>query len=202
MRGEFTLKILETVAETAGNVGDGLGAFLSAGYGASLGTLEYEARRHRRIRASRAVVREAEAKMRQRYYMMLYQMRKQGLIIEEKHRRKAILFLTVKGKKKMRELRENLRRCLPVPHYEIRSASSAVVIVAFDVPEKERRKRAWLREALRNFGFHMAQQSLWIGKVKLPKKFLDDLLHLHLVEYVEIFEVTRSGSFYKKSKLE
>ena len=69
-----------------------------------------------------------------------------------------------------------------------------LIIVIFDIPERERRKRAWLRLALKNIGLKLIQRSVWMGKVQIPKEFLDDIRELHLVNFVEIFEITKSGS--------
>src|SRR3990167_838001 len=72
--------------------------------------------------------------------------------------------------------------------------NNRLIIVIFDIPERERRKRAWLRLALKNIGLKLIQRSVWMGKVKIPKEFLDDIRELHLVNFVEIFEITKSGS--------
>ena len=67
-------------------------------------------------------------------------------------------------------------------------------IVAFDVPERERRKRDWLRATLGRMGYKTIQRSVLLGKTKIPSEFLDDLRKLHMVDYVEIFEITKTGS--------
>ncbi len=43
----------------------------------------------------------------------------------------------------------------------------------------------------------MAQKSVWIGKTKVPQKFLNDLDDLDISDYVEIFTVNKSGSLRK-----
>jgi hypothetical protein len=40
----------------------------------------------------------------------------------------------------------------------------------------------------------MVQKSLWLGKVKIPEEFLVDIRKLSLLDYVEIFEITKTGS--------
>jgi hypothetical protein len=40
----------------------------------------------------------------------------------------------------------------------------------------------------------MVQKSVWVGKTKIPQDFLDDLFKLKLVDFVEIFEISRTGS--------
>ncbi|MBI5742583.1 MAG: hypothetical protein HZA25_01965 [Candidatus Niyogibacteria bacterium] len=67
-------------------------------------------------------------------------------------------------------------------------------IVTFDVPERERRKREWLRCVLKNLKFRPVQQSVWLGRTKIPIDFLDDLKDLNMTDYVEIFEVSRQGT--------
>ena len=42
--------------------------------------------------------------------------------------------------------------------------------------------------------FRILQKSVWIGKVKIPKEFIDDLKELNMINYVEIFEISRGGS--------
>ena len=69
-----------------------------------------------------------------------------------------------------------------------------------DIPESERKKRAWLRSALKNLNFKMIQQSVWIGKVRIPEEFLRDLRNMHLTEYVEIFEISKAGSLQQITK--
>ncbi|MBM4388891.1 MAG: CRISPR-associated endonuclease Cas2 [Deltaproteobacteria bacterium] len=66
--------------------------------------------------------------------------------------------------------------------------------MAFDVPERERRKRTWLREVLRNLGFECVQKSVWIGKVKVPRQFLRDVRRYHLAEFIEVFQITKRGT--------
>ena len=83
---------------------------------------------------------------------------------------------------------------LPNPGSGASSTPPAVIIVSFDVPERERRKRDWLRDALRNLGLRMVHKSVWIGKQKLPREFLADLARLRLTDFIEVFEVGKQGS--------
>ena len=64
----------------------------------------------------------------------------------------------------------------------------------FDIPEEKRRKRAWLRATLKNLEFKMEQQSVWIGRTKIPKRLVDDLDRFGLLDYVQIFEATKFGT--------
>jgi len=49
------------------------------------------------------------------------------------------------------------------------------VLVLFDIPEKKRKIRNWLRLQLKLWDFSMIQQSAWVGPGPLPGEFLDHL---------------------------
>lgn len=72
--------------------------------------------------------------------------------------------------------------------------SNELKIVSFDIPERDRGKRAWLRAVLKNLKFIKIQESVWAGKVELPEEFFVALRMLGLLTYVEIFAVTKAGS--------
>lgn len=62
-------------------------------------------------------------------------------------------------------------------------------LIAFDIPEKDRKKRNWIRSQLKIYGYIMVQQSLWHGPGPLPKEFLDKLKELGLKKNIKIFKV-------------
>lgn len=63
------------------------------------------------------------------------------------------------------------------------------VMVLFDIPEKKRKTRNWLRLQLKLWDFEMLQQSVWLGKGPLPKEFNDRLKLLDINECVKIFKI-------------
>ena len=189
MKGDTTLKVLEIIADTAHGFIDVFDAVLSSGYGASYAKLQYEV--SKRENAREKMKRERQAWM--NYRALLSKLKKDGIIEIRKANEGKIISLTKRGLAKLHALRKRKKDALP----EIRSTiekSNGVLIVAFDIPEKERRKRDWLREALGRFGFRMIQKSVWIGKVKIPKEFLDSLRDLQLIDCVEIFEISKTGT--------
>lgn len=95
----------------------------------------------------------------------------------------------MKGEKKVGELKNRL----PNRHYK-KEDKKSLIIMSFDIPEKLRRKRNWLREVLRNLGFNMIHQSVWIGKSKIPKHMIDDLERIKILEFVEILEISKTGT--------
>ena len=64
------------------------------------------------------------------------------------------------------------------------------LIVCFDIPEKERRSRDWLRSELIGFGFEPIQKSLWFGP-PLPKEFVEFLSERKILDYIRFFKAER-----------
>jgi DNA-binding transcriptional regulator PaaX len=197
MRGDKLLQMLESIAGASRNAGDFFGAFLSAGYGASRGKLRYEISRRERNRTHKDEEFSQEKELRDRYHAMMYKLKRDGIIVNNNKKNKKEISLTVAGRDKLLLLRKHSEKQLPPSQYK-KETSARVVIIMFDIPEKERRKRDWLRSALKNLGLEGVQKSVWIGKVKIPKDFLDDLLRLKLVEFVEILEVTKFGTIKQR----
>ncbi|OGY97845.1 MAG: hypothetical protein A3A43_03585 [Candidatus Liptonbacteria bacterium RIFCSPLOWO2_01_FULL_56_20] len=63
------------------------------------------------------------------------------------------------------------------------------MIIAFDIPEKDKRKRNWLRIELVCLGFEMLQKSVWFGPAPLPQAFIASLEKLRIIPFVKFFEV-------------
>lgn len=63
------------------------------------------------------------------------------------------------------------------------------VMVLFDIPEKKRKIRNWLRLQLKLWEFEMVQQSVWLGKGPLPKEFMERLHFFDIDKCVKILKV-------------
>lgn len=123
----------------------------------------------------------------QQFYNLLTKLKNQGLV-EKKISKHGILWkITSAGLQKLRIFKENRKE------YETVSDNKPK-IVAYDIPEREKQKRAWLREVLRLLGFQMLQKSLWMGKSKIPEDFLLDLRKKGIIDCVHIFEITKTGT--------
>ena len=200
MKGEKTLEILELIGGVAVNLLDLTAAFLNAGYGASPGKIQYELDKLRGQRWDEKAKREnkreeilLEKQRLQRFYEILCRLEKDGLLEKTVESDKAFLTLTSKGKSKIDVLRARKENALPNFSYNA-SPGGKFIIITFDIPEAERRKRNWLREVLKNLGFKFIQKSVWLGKIKIPQEFLEDLRKFKLIEFVEIFEISKTGS--------
>ncbi|MBI5220256.1 MAG: CRISPR-associated endonuclease Cas2 [Candidatus Liptonbacteria bacterium] len=190
--GDISRKILEVICETAQTAADVVAVIVSNPYGTSYGKLARQLHLRERDRAREKASREQARAVVQRYYSLIYYLKRRGLIVETEREQKKILHATSRGRSALQQMNERRESQPPAPNYSTRPGKK-IVLVGFDVPEKERHKRDWLREALSNLGMKMIQRSLWLGKVKIPSRFLEDLRMLKMVEYVEIFEITSSG---------
>lgn len=68
------------------------------------------------------------------------------------------------------------------------------IILIFDVPEKERRTRNWLRNQIKLWGFTMIQKSVWLGPGPLPDEFQGKVKLLNLKNYIKIFKVENKSN--------
>jgi phenylacetic acid degradation operon negative regulatory protein len=97
--------------------------------------------------------------------------------------------MTQKGKKMFEEI--NLLSYIVSPFTK---DSPSNMIVSFDIPEKDRILRNWLRNQLKIFGYKMLQQSLWIGPGPLPSSFLQRLESLKMRKNVKTFKIAKSNN--------
>jgi len=133
---------------------------------------------------------------RQKFYSLLNQLKRDGLVKKKKNGRHSQWHITKTGARRLALLKGK-------PHpikFEKKTyakKSGALVIVSFDIPEQERRKRVWLRTNLVALGFQMLQKSVWVAKVQIPQDFLHDLKKYRVFPYLHIFSVNRTGSIRK-----
>ena len=63
------------------------------------------------------------------------------------------------------------------------------LICMFDVPEKNKKERDWLRFHLKKFNYVMIQKSVWVGPSPLPKEFLDYIKYIGLKDNIKTFKL-------------
>ena len=183
---ELTKRILEHLIDASADIVYLSAAVVASPYGASRKQIE---RKMWELREGAGRSRSDSARIKrkqQSFYSTLYRLQRQGFIKKTKDRK---LLVTVLGKEKYKKILKHL----PIRSYKPERDDSLKVII-FDIPEKEKYKRDWLRDQLQDLGFKMLQKSVWIGKRKLPSKFIEDIRDLKLLPYVEIFSVIKAGS--------
>ncbi|MDP3729318.1 MAG: CRISPR-associated endonuclease Cas2 [bacterium] len=188
-KGKVTHKFLEILRETSQSTAKMLDIFTS-GYLTS-----YKKLRELPV-AKHISLKEYKKQCDQRFYNMLYHLQCSGLV--EKNTRKDATFWTIthKGKEMLEQIKNNLNMQLFNRPYIVHK-SSDFIIVTFDIPEKFRRKRNWLRATLKRLHYTMIQKSVWIGKYALPAAFLEDLKTYSLLSYVQIFSINKKGTMGK-----
>lgn len=194
MSTDATFAILHVLKESISDISSLTEAFLRAGHGASYGKLMATYATVRKRKKQRAYEVKTMREERHRFASLLYRLKKQGFI-EPCEKGEAQAFrITAKGSRKLHALQE--ARSYPNPTYAM-SKGEKVVLVMYDVPEIEKKKRAWLRSALKHLDFKMIQKSVWIGKTRIPQRFIEDMHQIALTKYVEILEITKRGSLKK-----
>jgi hypothetical protein len=200
MKGEYALQILTAIGETSVRVGDILRvmvehpnreAFLTKSF-KNLAAIE-------RKREKSKAVREECFRRANRCKNLVAWLKRDGIVKQVILKKQKCICITSKGRKYRETLLKRQENALPEPHYTKRK-QKRTVIVAFDIPEKEKGKRAWLRQALKNIDFRMIQKSVWFGRTEIPLEMLGDLQRLRLIEFVEIFSVTQKGSLRNLKK--
>jgi len=188
MKGENRLKILEFL-ENSGQALEELFFIFTVPYGTSFHGAEYRLRKFREARENLKTLK----KDKRRFDDLLYRLRKDELVDDIEKGEKSFLRLTQRGKEILSKLRDKKDKALPDAKYQSQNDDNLKIII-FDIPEGERRKRVWLRSALKNLNFTMLQKSVWAGKSKLPHEFAIDLNKLKIISHVEIFAISKTGS--------
>ncbi len=154
----------------------------------TMGKIGRKIRKIQRTDAATAITREKRAV----FSVYLSRLKRDGLVTKEDSGWRIL----PKGLERLRAIRERL---LPSLHYAPEKNTNEIItatIITFDVPEKERRKRDWLRCALRNLGCTMLHKSVWTVTGGLPRTFIDDLGHLGMTNYVHILSISKHGTLH------
>lgn len=128
----------------------------------------------------------------QRLYSLISRLKKQGFIKKVKNERSEYWQITTKGKEKLKQIRKSNTQSI-LPNYK-KEKSDRMMVVVFDIPEKDRWKRKWLRTILISLDFSFLQQSVWVGQNRIPEEFIEDLNKRGMLSYVHIFEVVKKGT--------
>jgi len=182
MRGDITRKILALVSEGMVATGDIIFAVLNSNYGASRSKMSYAIRKRNNQRI--------EYKKRQRFYSLMFKLKKEGLLDSENKK----WSLTKLGEGKLKIIKNNYQaKKFPKTKYPKEKDDSPKIVI-FDIPERYKSKRNWLRSCLVNLNFKLLQKSVWLGKTKIPIAFIKDIKDLGIFSYIHIFSINKSGT--------
>ncbi len=184
MRGDILYKILDFLEDQSLDALDFMTAFLKAGYGASMSKIDYEYKIQSRKSESYKVERE------QRRHLQKYisKLKSDGLILENSRNE---ILISAKGQEKLKLLKQ--AKILDKNLYK-KEKGNRVIIISYDLPVPFNKERDQLREILKVLGFSMVHKSVWVGKMRIPKDFISALEKAGILKFIEILEVTKSGS--------
>lgn len=114
---------------------------------------------------------------------VLSRLKSQGLVAKHGKHRRSLWVLTKKG--------EN---CLDIISASLPKEDGVIRLVAFDIPEVERKKRDVIRYELVACGYKQFQKSMWVGYRPLPDKFVKLLDDLKLKNKVQIIGINKTGT--------
>lgn len=193
MKGSLTLKVLEIIQQAGITIGE-LAVVLTSPRGSSYRQIEYRLDQYRHDRRTTQMVVDDSVLKNRSFNDLIYRLRRDRLIVEIKRGDKEILKPTRKGIDKFENLKIKSASALPSQKLYQKTTDNLLKIILFDIPEKDRHQRRWLRSVLVNLGFKMLQKSVWIGKSKIPENLLEDFKRLKLIKYIEIIAITKTGS--------
>lgn len=129
---------------------------------------------------------------------ILYRLTREGLIAKSGPDKKSQWSITNKGRMLFRR---NTQRKPPLRalQYQILPPKDNIIrLVSFDIPEKQRAKRDWLRRELVSCDYRILHRSVFIGTRPLPAELMDMLTSLGIAKYVEIIGVNRKGTLVRE----
>lgn len=85
----------------------------------------------------------------------------------------------------MKGRNSDIKRFFPTIKGQAKNLSKNLIVI-FDVPEKKKRYREWLRSELVGFGFELIQKSVWLGSA-LPKEFVEYLSKVGILKHIRFF---------------
>lgn len=116
---------------------------------------------------------------------MLNYLKKQGLVEKKGRGRLQKWLITKKGKNKIKLYGRFMRPT---------KSDGIPRLVMYDIPEKERKKRDWLRYELISCDYNQLQRSVWLGYSPLPEEFIQSLKDLNLKDKVQIVSIHKKGT--------
>jgi DNA-binding transcriptional regulator PaaX len=122
---------------------------------------------------------------------LLCRLRKQGLVASAGTKRKTVWTITSKGRK---HLERPPSQKLVITDYDLPPEDHIVRLISFDIPERQRRKRNWLRKILLACDYNLLHKSVFVGRRPLPEQVLQEIRDLDLTPYIHIVGLDKKGT--------
>ena len=124
---------------------------------------------------------------------ILSRLRREGLVARDGARKTSSWRITGKGKGHLRALSATAD-LLPKSAHIMPKKDGKLRIVIFDIPERDRRKRDWLRVQLLANDFEPLQKSVWTGTRPLSVTLMKEIDALNLGAYIHIMSIGEKGT--------
>lgn len=118
-------------------------------------------------------------------YHALRRLERRNLVGARRRGRSDEWFLTPEGERSLQRLQAKMRYVTP------RRWDGKWRLVIFDVPERIRGRRNFLRKELSDFGFHQLQKSVWVMPYPLPAAFSEFIGELELGKHLRVLTAER-----------
>ncbi|MBI4225320.1 MAG: CRISPR-associated endonuclease Cas2 [Candidatus Sungbacteria bacterium] len=125
----------------------------------------------------------------------LHRLKLQGLVTCSGSRKCARWQLTRTGKTFLAKIQDREKGA-----YVLAPQDGVIRIVAFDIPERFRAKRNWLREQLAACGYQMLQRSIFMSTRPLPDAFIKRVDEMKIRQYLHIASLNQSGTIRNKKE--
>jgi len=177
-------KILSLLKTAAGYTLDGIALYLLAGHEHTMRKALGDTRNFSYTSSFME-----ERQKRKRYYTCLLRLERDGFITKTHVGKSMQIKITHAGLEELQD-HSNDTAYIHIDEYP-KEKSEKRIVVAFDIPERFSKKRAWLRTTLRMLEFEPIQKSVWMGNTKLPEEFIQDLQDQKLFSYVHLFRIDK-----------
>lgn len=105
------------------------------------------------------------------------------------------IVLTDKGKNQLEKLgRSRIVNFTRSEYKKEKLGGDKFCIILFDIKERDRHLRNWLRSVLKNLDYCTLQQSVMVGKTKLPQELIHEFEKQKILHCLHIFTVTKTES--------
>lgn len=186
-RSVLARNVLEVLSDVALDSASLFLSIATSPYGSSQWQLEKNKEKIRESLENHGGISKDEELKRARhsFHSLMTRLRSDGLIEEKEGKFKSTLL----GRKKL----ESMTSDAPSVVYENLEKTNLKIFM-FDVPEKDRWQRDWLRKRLFDLEFEPVQKSVFVGRTKLPKEFIEDMRDVGILAHIDVLEVTKRGS--------
>jgi len=126
---------------------------------------------------------------------ILNRLKREGLVTRAGPKKKSSWIITAKGRISLSKKSPPQRNSPQAIIYTALPPQDNITrLVTFDVPEKQRAKRNWLRKELIACGYDALQKSVFIGRRPLPDELIRMIEILRLDRCVHLVGIDRKGT--------